>query len=58
MTDTCMICEEPAVLTVQAEVTLHGHAAPAGRKSYPPMPLSLCQQHLDEYHGATEVVRS
>ena len=53
MTDresTCMIDGRPAVVDVQAPVTLDGHTAPAGRHTYPPMRITLCAEHAREYH--------
>lgn len=47
----CIVCQQPAVVSVDAEVTLHAQAAPAGRRAYAPMPISLCREHADEYHG-------
>lgn len=48
---TCMIDGRPAVIDIEAPVTLHGHAAPAGRNAYDPMRITLCADHVAEYHG-------
>lgn len=49
--EPCIVCGKPSVIAVDADVTLHGQAAPAGRGTYRPLRVALCAKHAEEYHG-------